>query len=260
LGSCPRTPSKSLHSSSFRGLRTVQHAFGETRRAERLARKPGWLQQANPVLKLTGFLALVVGTSLLRAPLPIFAMWLLALTIAAATKLPLWGFLVRTLAVSFVFGMLVSLPALLNWFVPGTVMFRIAELAKPPFNLPHTLAVTYQGFHSWLLLSGRVGATFSLSLLLIWTTPFLRMVSALRRMRLPAQVTMLLMISYRYIIMLLVELQNLPQARVSRQLGRLSTHTEQAIAGSGIGYFYLRSQRIADDLSQVMASRGFTGE
>ena len=247
-----------LRTSAFRGLRTTSRAYAEAIRVERLARRNDRLQRASPVLKLLLTLGLIVLVSLLHKPLPIFGLWFLALAITAAGRLPFGHFLARNLPSALVFGGLLGFPALFNWFVPGPAVWTIAHIAHPPFHLPATLAITRSGLRSWLLLVSRVGASVALALLLIWTTPLFSLLAAMRKLRVPAYVVFLLTMSYRYMLVLMQEMQNLLQARVSRQLGRISTRTEQRMTGSGIGWLYLKSRRLANDLGEAMTSRGFS--
>jgi len=253
-------PAGRLRSSAFRGLRTASRTAAEARLAERLARNAGWLQHAHPVLKLLLALGLIVLASLLHNPLPIFGLWLLALVLAAADRLPIGRLLGRNLPVALFFGALLGAPALFNWLVPGPPLWTIVSIPHPLFHLPPTLTVTRPGLHSWLLLTSRVGASVALALLLIWTTPFDKLLAVLRRLRAPAYLVFLLFVCYRYLLVLLQEMQNLLQARLSRQLGRLSTRTEQRITSSGIGWLYLKSRRLAADLGEAMTSRGFSAQ
>jgi cobalt/nickel transport system permease protein len=244
-----------MRSSSFRALRTASRTFAEARQAERLSQSHGWLHRTSPGLKLLLMLASLVAVSLLRDPVPIAVVWSAALILAASTGLPVVRFLKRNLLAALLFGFLLGLPALFNWFVPGTPLLVVARFPHPPFGLPDTLAITSQGLRSCVLLTVRVGTSVAFTLMLIWTTPVFRLLAAL-----PRQTRFLLSVSYRYLIVLLQEMQNLLQARISRQIGHLPVRTERQLAGSGIGHLYLKSQRIAADLTQAMTSRGFTGE
>jgi cobalt/nickel transport system permease protein len=95
-------------------------------------------------------------------------------------------------------------------------------------------------------------------LILIATTPMDRLAHELIRMKIPKIFVMQIMLTYRYLGLLITEANNMMTAyhlRSSRQKGILLSH-----AGTFMGQLLLRSFERADKVYTAMKCRGFNGE
>lgn len=96
------------------------------------------------------------------------------------------------------------------------------------------------------------------SFLLIATTPIDRLCAALRRIHVPGILVTLLLLTYRYISVMLREVAVMTDAYMLRAPGQRGIHI--SAWGSFLGQLLLRSMDRAGELYQSMELRGFRGE
>ena len=157
-------------------------------------------------------------------------------------------FLIRRvwLALPFFTGMLV-LPAL--FITPGPALLQ----------LPLGLAVTTTGLHTALFLLLRVSTSVSLTLLLILTTPWNTVLSALSVLKVPDVFLLILGMTYRYIYLLLRVVNDMFLSRKSRVVGRLSTSENQKMLAAVSATLLNKSLNLSGEVYLAMQSRGFRG-
>lgn len=96
------------------------------------------------------------------------------------------------------------------------------------------------------------------SFLLIATTPVDRLCAALRQLHVPGILVTLLLLTYRYISVMLREVSVMTDAYALRAPGQKGIHI--SAWGSFLGQLLLRSMDRAQELYQSMQLRGFCGE
>ena len=96
------------------------------------------------------------------------------------------------------------------------------------------------------------------SFLLIATTPIDRLCAALRQLHVPGILVTLLLLTYRYISVMLREVSIMTDAYALRAPGQKGVHI--SAWGSFLGQLLLRSMDRAEELYQSMELRGFRGE
>jgi len=96
------------------------------------------------------------------------------------------------------------------------------------------------------------------SFLLIATTPVDRLCAALRRLHVPSILVTLLLLTYRYVSVMLREVSIMTDAYALRAPGQKGIHI--SAWGSFLGQLLLRSMDRAEELYQSMELRGFCGE
>lgn len=114
------------------------------------------------------------------------------------------------------------------------------------------------GVVSMLTLMGKGVFSLMASFLLIATTPIDALCAALRKLHLPSVLTTLLLLTYRYIGLLLEEASVMSQAYALRAPGQRGVHI--SAWGSFLGQLLLRSMDRAGELYQSMQLRGFKGD
>ena len=163
-------PSKPARRTS-RVLEHTLHGIAETLEralfAEEISARPGLFQSLDPRAKIVAVLALLIAANLSHSLAVIAAIYLLALGLAWRSAIPAGFFIKRVwLALPFFTGLIV-LPAL--FITPGPVLVQL---------LPG-LAITRTGVTTVLFLLLRVSTSVSLTLLLILTTRWNVVLSAL---------------------------------------------------------------------------------
>ncbi len=134
----------------------------------------------------------------------------------------------------------------------GGGLFFAALVAVP--------AIFTVGWKTALLLVTRSEDSLTCWLLVILTTPFNRVLCALRSLRVPVIFVAVLSMTFRYIFLLIQTAQDMLLSRRSRIVGRLTGAGNRNILISTSGVLLSKSVQMSDDVYQAMTSRGFRGE
>jgi len=218
---------------------------------ERHARSAGWLQRRDPRAKLVGFLMAIVSASLASSLVGLVLLYAATLAVARASRVP-FGFFVKRvwLGIPFFAGIVV-VPAI--FFVPGD---RVFDLALGPAHL----APSWNGLAGAVLFVARVGASVSLAVLLVVTTPWADLLKSLRALRTPQVFVLVLSMTYRYIFLFLHTTNGILLARKSRSVGRSSGGEQRRWITGTMGNLMSRAFKMSNDVYAAMLARGFTGE
>jgi len=228
-------------------LNSITQALEQDLFAEEISRRKGLFQSLDARVKVISVLAFLISVSLSRNLAVIAAVYLIVLILAILSTVPM-GFLIKRvwLALPFFTGLIV-LPAL--FLTPGPTLVQV---------LPG-LAVTRSGLTTALFLVARVGTSISLTLLLVLTTPWNTVLSALTVLRIPEVFVLILGMTYRYIYLLLHTANDMFLSRKSRMVGRLSTAENQRMLAAIGGTLLGKSINLSNEVYLAMESRGFRG-
>jgi cobalt/nickel transport system permease protein len=239
---------------THRGSRVLEHTlhgFTETLEralfAEELSARPGLFQALDPRVKIISVLALLIAANLSRSLWVIAAIYLLALGLAWRSAIPTGFFIKRVwLALPFFTGLIV-LPAL--FITPGPALVQI---------LPG-LAVTTNGANTVLFLLLRVSTSVSLTLLLILTTRWNVVLSALSVLKVPDAFILILGMTHRYIYLLIHTANDMFLSRRSRVVGQMSSAEERQLLASLSASLLGKSLDLSSEVYLAMVSRGYRG-
>jgi cobalt/nickel transport system permease protein len=234
-----------------RVLEETLHGITETLErglfAEAISARPGLFQGLDARVKVLSVLALLVGVSLSRNLWAILGTYLLAFGLALASAIPADYFIRRVwLALPFFTGVLV-LPAL--FITPGPALWQ----------LPLGLAITRTGVTTALFLLLRVSTSVSLTLLLILTTPWNTVLSALGVLHVPDVFILILGMTYRYIYLLLHAANDMFLSRKSRTVGKMTDAEARKTLASVSATLLSKSLNLSSEVYLAMQSRGFRG-
>lgn len=235
--------------------RTVAGITGALERAvfsEEVARRPGFLQKADPRAKVLATLFLLLAAGLARQLAVLLGIYLLATLLARASLLSAGDFSRRVWLGIPVFAGVVVLPSL--FILPGRPLLSLVEV--PPVRL----VVTDNSLATALLFVLRVGTSVALALLLVSTTRWAELLRALRILRVPGSFLVVLGMTYRYLFLLLRSANNLFLARASRTVGVTSGAEQRRWAAAATGVLASRSVRLSGEVLLAMQARGFDGE
>ena len=215
--------------------------------AETISARPGLLQGLDARVKVISVLAWLIAVSLSRSLAVILGLYLLTFVLALVSAIPANLFIRRVwLALPFFTGVLV-LPAL--FLTPGPAWL----------HLPLGLVITRTGVMTALFLLLRVSTCLSLVLLLILTTPWNTVLSALGVLHVPDIFILILGMTYRYIYLLLHTANDMFISRQSRTVGRLTGSQGRQILASVSATLLGKSLTISGEVYLAMQSRGFRG-
>jgi cobalt/nickel transport system permease protein len=223
----------------------LEHAFY----AEELAKKNGLLQKIDPRVKIVAILPLIVIAALSRRLWVIAVLFVIAIMIALLSKVSLGTLAKRVWLGVLTFTGFISLPAL--FLTPGPATYALPHLGW---------TVTAQGVRAamYLIMRAETAATFSV--LLVLCTPWSNLLKALRVLRLPIVLVVILGMTYRYIFLLLRNAQDMFVSRRSRMVGRLDGREQRRAATACAGVLMSKTLQLSGDVYFAMRSRGFQGE
>jgi cobalt/nickel transport system permease protein len=222
----------------------------------------GWLAHLDARAKVLGFLGLLVTTTFIKNPI------LLAFALCAAWAMALAGGIhLRRMALALLavplFTMAVAAPAALNVVTEGTplwVLFHLGGGSWGPWNLPEYLTITDRGVYVAIRFTLRSMACVSFGAVLAASGNPQDLLRGLRGLGAPAAFVMVAGMMARYLSLLLESVEQIHLAKLSRGIGGIGVKREQAWAAASMGELYRRSRRLAEEVTEAMVSRGYTGE
>ena len=223
----------------------LEHAFY----AEESAKKNGLLQKLDPRIKIAAVFPLIVIAALARRLGVIVALFATAVVLALLSRVPLATLAKRVWLGVLTFTGFISFPAL--FLTPGVAIYTLPLLGW---------SVTEQGLRAamYLIMRAETAATFSV--LLVLCTPWSFVLKALRVLRLPIVLVVILGMTYRYIFLFLRNAHDMFMSRKSRMVGRLDGGEQRRVATASAGVLMSKTIQLSGDVYLAMRSRGFQGE
>jgi len=217
--------------------------------AEELAKKNGLLQKLDPRVKIVAVLPLIVIAALARRLWVIVALFAGAVVLALLSRVALATLAKRVWLGVLTFTGFISFPAL--FLTPGHAIYSLPLLG---WN------VTEQGLRAamYLIMRAETAATFSV--LLVLCTSWSNLLKALRVLRLPVVLVVILGMTYRYIFLLLQNAHGMFMSRKSRMVGLLDGREQRRTATASAGVLMSKTIQLSGDVYLAMRSRGFQGE
>ena len=216
--------------------------------AEETARRGGLLQSLDARAKWVGYAGFVVAAGLARNFVVLAALFFGAVVVGLLSRLRLRELALRAWLPALLFTALVGFPAL--FLTPGPAAA----------GLPEALGITATGARSVGFLLLRVETITSFTLLLVLTTPWARLLAALRSLRVPATVVVILGMTYRFLFLLLSSAHDLFLARRSRTVGRLPPRAGRQLFARTTGVLLSKTVHTSQQVYLAMVSRGFAGD
>ena len=214
-----------------------------------------WFHSADARIKLVMALGFIFATTSIPPGKWIGFAAMLALVWLAAgiSRVGLLRVFLRSLvAIPFI---LIALPTVFT--KPGLPLF---ELNLALFTLTGTL----EGLDFFLSVLLKSWASVTAAVVLTATTPPLRLLEALRALRVPAILVAIVMLMYRYLFVLVDEAQSLMRARTARSAaigpksgGSLVWRAKSA--GGMAGSLFIRTLDRSERIYMAMLARGYDG-
>lgn len=233
-------------------LGDITHNIEQAVFTEENARRNAFLQTFDPRLKLVLIAALLIATGLAHNILTVVLLYAFTLTLALLSRIPVDFFIKRVwLGIPFFAG-IVIIPSL--FMGVGTPLL---SLAIPGTSI--LLVVTLPALMGAVLFVARVGASVSLAVLLVITTPWSDLLKALSVLHVPEAFVLVLGMTYRYIFLFLHTLDNMLLSRKSRTVGVTSGAEQRQYIVASMGVLLGKSFQMSTEVYQAMLSRGFGG-
>jgi cobalt/nickel transport system permease protein len=223
--------------------------------SEDTATRSGLLQRVDPRVKLVGLLVLLVALGLVHHVAVLVAGYAATLVLAAASRLPIGFFVKRVWLFVPIFTGIVVLPATLSIVTPGNVVLQLWTWHGAPEGF------TAQGLTSAALVVSRVATSISLVVLLTLTTPWVRLLAALRALGVPRIFVLVIGMAYRYVFLLLGTVTEMYEARKARTVGaQAHDHSARAFLGASAGNLVGKAHYLSEEVHQAMTARGYRGD
>lgn len=229
--------------SSF--IDALQHAFD----AEEIANKKGLLQKLDPRVKILAILPLIVIAALTRRLRVVIVLFAIAVAIALLSKVPLITLAKRVWLAVLTFTGFISVPAL--FLTPGRAIYSLPLLGWT-VTAPGLRAAAY------LIMRAETAATFCVVVVLC--TRWSNVLKALRALRMPVVLVVILGMTYRYIFLLLRIAHDMLESRKSRMVGQLDARELRKMTAASAGVLMSKTLQLSGDVYLAMRSRGFQRE
>jgi cobalt ECF transporter T component CbiQ len=224
----------------------------------------GFFQNLDPRVKVLFLLFFVVIVSLMKDIFPEVLITAFTLLLVILSRINLWRFYRKIISLTFLFGFLVTFPSAFNVVTPGEIMLPVLDLKYPYtfwiYHIPQHIGMTRQGIDGVIMLCLRVMNSLALSLLVLYTTPFDRIIKALQVFRVPDTFLLVMTLSYKYIFIFAKTVESMYIARKSRLLGITGKGEVKMWIAGRISLMFRKTLVQYEGLFKAMTSRGFTEE
>lgn len=244
-------------------LRHVVSFTDDTMFNERISLKNGFLQKIEPRIKVLTIISFIILLSLQKSLYSISAFFLVSLALAFISRIPLLLFIQRILP-AFLFTLLISMPAALNFIVNGEPIIRLfifkSGWSIGTLDIPQEIFVTKQGLLSAATLLSRVTVSVSLVFLLTLTTLPNRFIKAVSSF-MPRTFKSIVSMSYRYIFFLVRKVEQFIMGFKSRNISSVSHGvTGRKWVVSRMGLLFSISLNLSKELELAIKSSGYRYE
>jgi len=224
----------------------------------------GWLHALDSRIKVLFGAALLIIISLKSAPGDLILINAGIALLALTSRVDLPAFYGRAIPAAALFGFLLSAPAMLNIITPGSVVIPLIDFAQVRefwiYTIPAQLGITAEGFRVCAVITLRVLASVSVSLLVLFTTSFADIIRALKIFRVPDVVLLIISLTYKYLYIFALMLSDMYQAKKARMVSGVTSEKFRSWSAGRMGYIFRKTQTRCDDIYRAMMSRGFNGE
>lgn len=230
----------------------------------RYARLPGLLQRVDPRVKLVTLMVFLIGAGMAHHIETLLGLYVFSLFLAIVSRVPLGFFLKRVWFFIPIFAGIIAVPAIFNIITPGRPVLTILRFSDPVsllglVHIPAEITVTEQGLKGAAIFVVRVADSVSLAVLLVLTTEWMRLLSALSAFRFPRMGILMLAMTYRYIFLFLRVAEEMFLARRSRTVGHTPAREKRRWIAGGTAFLLNRSYNLGNEVYLAMLSRGWNG-
>jgi cobalt/nickel transport system permease protein len=217
--------------------------------AENSAGGGGLLQRLDPRVKVAGLFALILASALAARLWVIAAIFAVAILLAGLSLISIRMLAGRVWIGAFTFTGAIAIPAV--FLTPGVPLYHLPALGW---------TINAQGLTTAGYLILRVETASTLALLLIFTTPWMHVLKALRIFHVPVVFVVILGMTCRYILLMLQTAHEMFESRKSRRVGAMTAREQRRMAVSSASVLLTKTFQLSGDVYLAMQSRGFRGE
>jgi len=169
----------------------------------------------------------------------------------------------KVVVLSFFFGFLVVAPAALNFITDGEIILNIVHFKKDLsfwiYHVPSVIGVTKEGCLVVLGFYMKVANSLTLTLMIVYTTPFNEIIKSLRLFRVPAMFLLVITLTYKFIFILAQTTEETYFAMKSRWWRNTRESQMDKIVAGRITHIFRKSWIKYEEIYRAMSARGYTG-
>ena len=218
----------------------------------------------NPITKVISFLFLIVIISLAGSITSQFLIGIFIFILLIISGVSIFRVYKNILLIAFFFGFLISAPAAFNVITPGEMILPVFSFAKPHnfwiYHIPREIGITLAGCKVLARLFLRIFNSVSLSFLLVYSTPFSRVLKAFRILFIPYTLLMIVWLAYKFIYILCRTIEETYFALKSRFIRDIKNQTSRKIVTGRIFFIYEKARLQYEQTYSAMISRGYNGQ
>lgn len=222
------------------------------------------LSVIHPKIKVLVFVLMIVAISIANTIIAqlVSLLFIVALFFISGVKI---NYLYRKILIlSFFFGFLIFAPAMLNVVSPGKIVFELFSLDKSYrfwiYTMTQTVGFTDEGINLVVLLFLRVFNSVSLSLIIVYSTSFSKLIHGFRVFFIPGMFLMILSLTYKFIVILSKTIEDTYLALKSRLFGSVKTKNIRALVSGRVLFIFRKAKSNYESTFDAMISRGYNGK
>jgi cobalt/nickel transport system permease protein len=199
----------------------------------------------DPRVKILGLFVLIFTIALLKKFPLVLASFVIALSLVLISRIPFAFIVKRLLPVTvFLFPFFIIMPLT----VPGEQAIHIL-----------TFSFSLTGLRIASLIYIKAISIVSLIIAMMGTAPFTDSMKALEKLKVPQVLIQMILFTYRYIFVFLMEIRRMNNAMKARNFERKTNLHTLKTTGNFVGVLLVRSFERTERIYQAMLSRGYDG-
>jgi cobalt ECF transporter T component CbiQ len=219
-----------------------------------MAARDGFLQRTDARVKVVATVALLLVVALVHHIAVVIGLYAAVLVLGVVSRIPCRFLLTRVWCFVPLFTGVVVLPAAFSFVTPGHVVVPLGTWFGTPVGL------TSQGLTTAALVVTRVATSISLVVLVTITTPWPRLLAALRALFVPRAFVVVLALAYRYLFDLLNTVTDMYEARKARAPRDHDVARSRAFVAATAGATFGKAHALSEEVYLAMVARGYAGQ
>jgi len=228
------------------------------------ASRDAFLQRVDARVKVLFLLFYVIIISLKRDLMSESSIGGFICMLAVISRLNLIDLYKRVLFWAFIFGFLMAFPSAFNVITKGEIIFSVMHLSKSYhfwiYHIPQEIGITREGMYGVLMLTSRVMNSLALSFLVLSTTSLPEIIRALKVLRVPDSILMIITLTYKYIFIFARTVEDMFLAKKSRLAVQVSNAEARVWIAGRIALIFRKTRLRCEEIFKAMLSRGFADE
>jgi cobalt/nickel transport system permease protein len=219
-----------------------------------LASEDGFLQRTDARVKVGSAVVLLLVAAFTRHVSVLVGLYAATVLAASASQVPARLLVRRVWLFVPVFTGVVALPAALSVITPGHIVVPLGTWFGT------RVGFTAQGLTAAGLIVMRAATSISVVVLLTITTPWPRLLAALRALRVPRTFVLVLGLAYRYLFHLLTSITDMYEARKARAPRDHDLARGRAFVAATAGATFGKAHALSEEVYLAMVARGYRGQ